>query len=85
MLKYTTSCQIYTCQSQALFSVSKSRLEIPSAGYNVELHFISWKHRYPMDTADYVSQNQIYKLQSIGLHCKIATLYVFHTLFYAVT
>lgn len=59
-MKYNTTCQIYTCQSQALLrrlSMSEKRMEAYSAGFSVELHFFSSKHMYPVDIADYAGHN----------------------------
>lgn len=62
MLKYITSCQIFTCQSQAMsrsLSMSEHKMEAYSAGFSVELHFIPVKHIYPVSTAHYASQNYV--------------------------
>lgn len=83
MLKYITTCQIYTCQSPVLWrslSVSENRMEAYSAGFSVELHFISLKYMYFVDTADYASQNYMYELQLIGLYSKIAIMSIFYML-----
>ena len=65
-MKYNTTCQIYTCQSQALLrslSVSEKRMEAYSAEFSVELHFISATHMHLVNIADDAGHNYMCILQ----------------------